>query len=145
MRKKIISILLVTAIILNINLTANAVEYANFVYNKKLALRVYDSGQVDLIYKKQKYRLADEGRCRFAGIDKYGAVYLLMINDCLYGFDYKNKKQKKVELIRLDEEVKKVKQTDYGYVKSYKKYNNKTYKITKKYKKRLWKKALKSK
>lgn len=141
MRKKIL-LLVAVFMLFNSCITAYAVEYANFVYKKKFALRVYDAGQVDLIYKNKKYRLADDGRCRFAGIDKNGTIYLLIINDCLYGFDYR--KQKKVELVKLEKEVKTVKTTKYGYVYKYKKYNGKTYKLTKKKKKKLWKKAMKN-
>ena len=141
MRKKITILILAIVMLMVLSINTGAVEYANFVYNKKISLRVYESGQVDLIYKKKKYRFADESRCRFAGIDKNGAIYLLMINDCLYGFDYK--KQRKISLVRLDEKVKSIQTTKYGYVKGYKKYNNKTYKLSNYKKKRLWKKALK--
>ena len=141
--KKLIVLVIAITVLITEQVPVSAVTYANFVYNKKLSLRVYETGEVKLIYKKKKYKLADESACRFACFDKKGTVYLLMRNDALYGWDYK--KQDEVELIRIVDEVSSVTTNDYGYVTGYKRYNQKEYKLTKKRKKKLWKKALENK
>ena len=153
MRNKFMFLIVAVLMLLNVTVTTNAIGHSKksivLISNKTITIRLYQTGKVNLIHNKKTYKLADDGQCRYAGIDKYGNVYMLMKDNCVYSLDYKNRyglgynKFKKYKLIKLDKNVKNIQANKYGYIKSYIKHNHKVYNLTKNNIRRLWKKAMK--